>query len=63
MPHSGAGSRVRLVACYGELPRIVLPRTRVNRPDTGRDMCRSAQASRSPAPLCCGRNDREWRLD
>jgi hypothetical protein len=31
MPHSGAGSRVRLVACYGELPRILLPRTSVNK--------------------------------
>ena len=31
MPHSGAGSRARRVACYFELPRIPLPRTWVNK--------------------------------
>jgi hypothetical protein len=31
MPHSGAGSRARRVACYFELRRIPLPRTWVNK--------------------------------
>jgi hypothetical protein len=31
MPHSGAGSRARRVACYFELLRIPLPRTRVDK--------------------------------
>jgi hypothetical protein len=31
MPHSGAGSRARRVACYFELPRIPLLRTPLNK--------------------------------
>jgi hypothetical protein len=31
MPHSGAGSRARRVACYFELPRTPVPRTSVNK--------------------------------
>ena len=31
MPHSGAGSRARRVACYFELPRIPIPRTRLHK--------------------------------
>src|SRR5215203_5762900 len=61
MPHSGAGSRARRVACYAELPRITILGTSVNKIVPGR-----AKTARNvsgglrpwPRPLTCCRRGR-----